>query len=165
MVSGVQSCNNGDHSSCLLARAWPCCDDDSKFCRLTGPYLPTQTVKLPKLTCCVGRPSTGVVGRPTTGLIGLSARAQATVLNILQNAVPMGVQDSGSVCTTSRHAGDTGDGHSEQLTLSNRKAKSTCTQSPVVASSRMFSPCRSPRPTICPTMDHTAVELVNVSRA
>ena len=51
------------------------------------------------------------------------------------------------------------------ITLSKRKAKSTWTQSPVVASNRMFSPCRSPKPTMWPTMDQTAVELVNVSRA
>ncbi len=35
-----------------------------------------------------------------------------------------------------------------RLTRSNKKAKSTWTASPVVASSRMFSPCRSPRPTM-----------------
>ena len=51
------------------------------------------------------------------------------------------------------------------LTRSNKKAKSTWTASPVVASSRMFSPCLSPRPTMCPTMDHTAVVLVKASRA
>mmetsp|Transcript_9326 Transcript_9326/g.32410 ORF Transcript_9326/g.32410 Transcript_9326/m.32410 type:complete len:333 (+) Transcript_9326:726-1724(+) len=40
--------------------------------------------------------------------------------------------------------------------LSKRHAKSTWTTSAVVVSSRMFSPWRSPSPTMCPTMDHTA---------
>ena len=34
-----------------------------------------------------------------------------------------------------------------------------------ITPTRMFSPCRSPRPTMCPTMHHTAVVRVYASRA
>lgn len=50
-------------------------------------------------------------------------------------------------------------------TLSKRQLKSTCTQSPVDRSISRFSPCRSPRPRMCPTMDQTAVVRVNLKRA
>ena len=43
------------------------------------------------------------------------------------------------------------------LTLLKRQLKSTCTQSPLVESKRIFSPCLSPRPRMYPTMDITAV--------
>lgn len=45
------------------------------------------------------------------------------------------------------------------FTLSKRQSKSTCTHSPLSVSIRIFSPCRSPSPTTCPTLDHTPDDL------
>mmetsp|Transcript_4253 Transcript_4253/g.18055 ORF Transcript_4253/g.18055 Transcript_4253/m.18055 type:complete len:572 (-) Transcript_4253:52-1767(-) len=56
-------------------------------------------------------------------------------------------------------------GVSSSSPLSKRHEKSTCTQSPLSWSSRMFSPCLSPRPTTCPTMLHTAAVCANAVRA
>ena len=44
----------------------------------------------------------------------------------------------------------------KQLTFLNKQLKSTWTQSPHVASNRIFSPCRSPKPRIWPTIHITA---------
>lgn len=50
-------------------------------------------------------------------------------------------------------------------TLSNRQAKSIWMQSPVEVSRRIFSPCLSPNPSMCPTMHQTAEVRVNANRA
>ena len=45
-------------------------------------------------------------------------------------------------------------------TLLNKQLKSTCTQSPHLESNNIFSPWRSPRPRMYPTIDITAVVLI-----
>mmetsp|Transcript_42631 Transcript_42631/g.76423 ORF Transcript_42631/g.76423 Transcript_42631/m.76423 type:complete len:225 (-) Transcript_42631:2912-3586(-) len=77
-------------------------------------------------------------------------------------SIPVGPRESIMFCV--RRNG-TISGFSSVSPLSNRQLKSTWTQSPDIRSIRRFSPCLSPRPRICPTIDHTAVVRENLNRA